>query len=87
MTWEDYIKERARKLASSRTRAEFDETLSRIDDDLSTRTTPADFWPKLYEAYRGSPKPLLKESTAAAALNALLNAADQVLQQRAKVKR
>ncbi len=86
MTWQDYIKAKGKELASARTRAEFDEVLKRLDEELSKATPPQGFWPELYETYRGMPKPLLKEATAAAALNALLSAADQILQQRAKVK-
>ncbi len=58
-----------------------------IDIERSLRglgAVPEDFWGKVLDAYNNAPKPLYEESAAAAALNALVASAQQLLRARAK---
>ena len=90
MTWAEYRVQCARRLAECRNREQFDAELRRIDKLIAEQPPPdgeRQFWADVLSRYRLQPKPLLKESTAAAALNALLQAADAILAQRAAPKK
>jgi hypothetical protein len=58
-----------------------------VDIEVSLRglgAVPGDFWENVLQAYNNAPKPLYEESAAAAALNALVASAQQLLRARAK---
>ena len=85
MTWDDYAAQRAKELATCRDEDSFEEILGRIVRDLkiwkTESVTKEDFWKKLRVAYEAEPKPMIKEATAGAKLNALLTRAEALLAQ------
>lgn len=83
MTWHTYIDLKVEQLADARSRAQFDTIVDQIhkalDNANASSTLRGTVWETIRERYRTAPKLILKEATAAAALFALQQAADQVL--------
>jgi hypothetical protein len=89
MTKKEYANESAKRLALCESFDELNAVLSEIDETLERSDIPTDdrdFWQEVEKQYPSKPRPLFRESTAAAALNRLVAAAQQVLQQRATGK-
>jgi hypothetical protein len=87
MTWQEYIKQSAHKLAQCRNKLEFESVLAQIEQTLNKNSPPmgrAKFWGGVAQHYKDEPKLFLRESTAAADLNALLAAAETILQGKAR---
>jgi hypothetical protein len=84
MTWDEYIDEVVTDLTSCRTAAEFEQAIDAIHRELDANNATADFrdtvWQAITDRYRVAPKLILKEATAAAALFALANRAEAILQ-------
>jgi hypothetical protein len=89
MTKEEYADRCAGRLALCESFDQLNAVLREMDETLERNEIPTDdrdFWREVHKQYPGKPRPLLKEATAAAALNRLVAAAQQVLQQRASGK-
>jgi hypothetical protein len=83
--WEKYATDCARWLASSKNEPELAAKLDQLERALVGRNdVPADFWDRVAAKYAGEPKPLLKESVASAALNALVLSAQALIRARKK---
>jgi len=86
MTWAQYIDLEAGRLAECRTIAQLNAELDRIETKVSGFNVPAglNFWDSLAKRYEEKPKPLLKEAAASEKLNALVSAAQAIIQARGK---
>lgn len=86
MTWGTYIHLAARRLAAAETSQELADEFTRIEQFIADKNTPPEFWSAVKSAYDDAPKPVRKEATAAASLNALVLSAQALLAARAKGK-
>ena len=85
--WPRAIEAHARKLAQCRTFTEIEGHLGAIETELARTPYPsgrAAFWEELIKCYRGQPRPLDRDSAAAAVLTALFGSVLRELEQRAQ---
>lgn len=83
--WDHVADEAGRRLALCASLEGVQRELVDIETGLrGMGTVPGDFWGKVLRAYDEAARPSYEESTAAAALNALVISAQQLLQARTK---
>lgn len=86
--WDYIAKDAGRRLALCASLGGLQRELADIEASIRGRgAVPRDFWERVLQAYNNAPNPLYEESTAAAALNALVTSAQQLLLARTGTKK